>query len=337
MSELTLKQAVGQLFTVGFEGTKLPVPLVGALMKGEVGGVILFRRNIENADQLKQLTSSVSTMKLRIPALIAVDQEGGKVQRLSENVGLAKRPCAAEVGKLSVEETREYARDMARELKAFGFNLDFAPVLDIHTNPANPIIGDRAFGTTPEAVIEHAIPMMQGLMDEGIIPCGKHFPGHGDTATDSHTDSPVILHGLSRLESVELKPFEAAIKAGIPMIMSAHIIMQGMGERFPATLAPSIVHGLLREKLGFEGVIVSDDLEMSAIIDHFSILKAVLLGLRAGVDMFLICKSQYLWAPLCKQLVAEAKADPVLEARIFEAAERVVALKRRFMGAAFAE
>lgn len=331
MTSLTLKQAVGQLFIVGFEGTRLPIPLTGALMKDEVGGVILFRRNITDAAQLLALTQSIRDLKLKFSPWIAVDQEGGKVQRLAENVGLSKRPSAAEIGRLSADETFAYARDLAKEVRHFGFNLNFAPVLDIHTNPDNPIIGDRAYATTPQAVIDHAIPMINGFLAEGLVPCGKHFPGHGDTDTDSHLDTPVVRHTLDRLRNVEFKPFEAAIEAKIPMIMTAHIVMQGIGERFPSTLSPLVVTDLLRKSLGFEGVIVSDDLEMNAIIDNYSCLKAVLLGLRAGVDLFLICKSQYLWAPLCKQVVEEAKKDRELERRIFESAERILALKNTFL------
>ena len=329
--DLTLKQAAGQILTVGFEGKKLPVPLMGALMKGDVGGVIIFRRNIESADQLRALTGAVNGLKLKYPAWVAVDQEGGKVQRLSENVGLERLPSAMEVGKMSEAETREFARGMARDIKSFGFNMNFAPVLDIHTNPENPIIGDRAYGTTPESVTEHAIAVMRGHLDEGIVPCGKHFPGHGDTSLDSHLETPVVGHSIERLREVELKPFKAAIDAGIPMIMSAHIVMQGLGERFPSTLSPVVIHDILRGELGFEGVIVSDDLEMGAIIDNYSIFKAILLGLKAGVDQFLICKSQYLWENLSKQLVEEAKRDAEVEKRIFEAAERVISLKERFL------
>ena len=327
----TLKQAVGQLFVVGFEGTQLPIPLTGALLKDEVGGIILFRRNITDAAQLHALTQSVRKLDLHYPAWIAVDQEGGKVQRLAENVGLPHLPSAADLGRQHPDETRKHAQNIATSLRNFGFNLNFAPVLDIHTNPDNPIIGERAFGTTPQCVRDHALAFMQGLLDEGIVPCGKHFPGHGDTDLDSHLDTPVVRHDIQRLRDIEFKPFEAAIRAGIPMLMTAHIVMQGLGERFPATLSHPIVTGILRKELGFEGVIVSDDLEMNAIIDHYSCLKAVLTGLRAGVDLFLICRSQYLWAPICKQVMAEARKDPELERRIFESAERVIALKNKFL------
>lgn len=328
---ISLKHAVGQLLMAGFEGTRLPIPLIGALTKGEIGGVILFSRNFESREQIEALTAQIHQISSPYPIWIGVDQEGGKVQRIGESLGSSKIPAALELAQTTPQHASEIAAATARDIKGLGFDINFAPVLDIHTNPANPIIATRAFGTTADQVIEFAIPTMQAQMHEGIIPCGKHFPGHGDTTTDSHTDLPEVLHDMRRLESVEFKPFKAAIDAGIPMIMTAHIVMKGLGERLPGTLSRMVVTDLLRHRLGFEGVIVSDDLEMDAIIDNYSTIKAVQMGLRAGVDLFLVCKSQYLWAPLCKQLVNEAQKDQSLEERIFASAQRIIALKQRFL------
>ncbi|MBQ9394873.1 MAG: beta-N-acetylhexosaminidase [Proteobacteria bacterium] len=332
MSEqISLKRAIGQLLIAGFEGTKLPIPLIGALTKGEIGGIILFSRNFESREQIQALTNQIHSIPAPYPIWIAVDQEGGKVQRIKENMGSATIPAALDIAQTTPENAENIARNTAKDLKSLGFDINFAPVLDIHTNPDNPIIATRAFGTTPEQVIQFAIPTMKGLMDEGIIPCGKHFPGHGDTLLDSHTDLPELAHDMKRLESVEFKPFVAAIQAGIPMIMTAHIVMTALGERFPSTLSPIVIQEILREKLGFNGVIVSDDLEMDAIIDRFSTLKAVLLGIEAGVDAFLICKSQYLWAPLCKQILAKVKDDEKMQAKIFASAQRILELKSKFL------
>lgn len=327
IDKISLKHAIGQMLIAGFEGTKLPIPLIGALTKGEIGGVILFSRNFESREQIIELTAQIHAIQSPFPIWIAVDQEGGKVQRIKENLGSERIPAALDIAQTTPENARLIAENNAKDLKSLGFDINFAPVLDIHTNPENPIIATRAFGTTPEQVIEFAIPTMEGFLSQGIIPCGKHFPGHGDTLLDSHTDLPEVAHNMSRLENVEFRPFKAAIEAGIPMIMTAHIVMSGLGERFPSTLSQSVVTGLLRNRLGFDGVIVSDDLEMDAIIDRFSINKAVKLGIHAGVDMFLICKSQYLWAPLCKQILAEAKENEEMQARIFESAKRILALK----------
>ena len=331
MHDISLKHAIGQLLIVGFEGTHLPIPLIGALTKGEIGGVILFARNFESREQIMALTQQIHAIQSPYPIWIGVDQEGGKVQRIGENYGSERIPPALEIAQTTPQNAMDIAERTGRDLKSLGFDINFAPVLDIHTNPDNPIIATRAFGTTPEQVIEFALPTMDGLRKAGIIPCGKHFPGHGDTLLDSHTDLPEVNHSIERLRSVEFKPFKAAIEAEIPMIMTAHIVMNGLGERFPATLSPEIVTGILRNELGYKGVIVSDDLEMDAIIDRFSTFKAVMLGLKAGVDAFLICKSQYLWAPLCKQILAEVKENTQMQDRIFESAQRVLDLKRAYM------
>lgn len=331
MEKLTLKHAIGQMLVAGFEGTTLPIPLIGALTKGEIGGVILFSRNFESREQIQALTAQIHAIQSPYPIWIAVDQEGGKVQRIKENLGSERIPAALDIAQTTPENARNIASATARDLKSLGFDLNFAPVLDIHTNPDNPIIATRAFGTTPEQVIEFAIPTMNGLRSEGIIPCGKHFPGHGDTLLDSHTDLPEVNHDIKRLRDVEFKPFKAAIDAGIPMIMTAHIVMNGLGERFPSTLSPYVVTEILRNELGFNGVIVSDDLEMDAIIDRFSTQKAVLLGIEAGVDLFLICKSQYLWSPLCKQILAKANDSEELQEKIMASAQRIIRLKEQFM------
>ena len=331
MTPKSLKQAIGQLLIVGFEGTKLPIPLIGALTKGEIGGVILFARNFESREQILALNEQIHAIPAPYPIWIGVDQEGGKVQRIGESLGSQKIPAAMEIAQTTPDNSYRIAANTAQDLKSLGFNLNFAPVLDIHTNPQNPIIATRAFGTTPEQVIEFALPVIQAHMDCGMIPCGKHFPGHGDTSKDSHTDLPEITHSIERLRNVEFKPFKAAIDAGLPMMMTAHIVMSGLGERFPSTLSPMVVTDILRNELGYQGVIVSDDLEMDAIIDNFSVLKAVTLGLKAGVDAFLICKSQYLWSPLCKQIMEIAKDNEAMQKRIFESAERIINLKQRFM------
>ena len=328
---LSLKRAIGQMIIAGFEGTSLPIPLLGALTKGEIGGVILFSRNFESREQIAKLVSEIHAIPSPYPIWVGIDQEGGKVQRIGESFGSPKIPAAQDIGHMTVVQAETIARHASRDLKSLGFDINFAPVLDIHTNPDNPIIASRAFGSTPEKVIEYAIPTFKAMMEEGIIPCGKHFPGHGDTSQDSHTDLPEVMHGIQRLRDVELRPFAAAIQAGIPLIMSAHIVMTGLGERYPSTLSPQIMTGLLREELGFKGVIVSDDLEMDAIIDRFSLIKAVLLGIHAGCDAFLVCRSQYLWLPLCSQILAEAQKDDALSTRIFASAHRILEVKRQYM------
>ena len=219
-------------------------------------------------------------------------------------------------------------RAIGDELAALGLDVDFAPVLDVHTNPANPIIGDRAFGTDAEAVARRALAFARGLDAAGVIACGKHFPGHGDTATDSHLELPRIDHGWDRLERVELEPFRRAAAAGMPMIMTAHVVFAALDPARPATLSPEVVTGLLRGRLGYRGVIVSDDLDMRAIADHMGVGAAAVAAIRAGCDVLLLCKDERHQAEAEAALIREAEADGELRRRIGESAARVRALKQ---------
>tara|TARA_R110002095_G_scaffold41980_2_gene38492 strand:- start:180 stop:899 length:720 start_codon:yes stop_codon:yes gene_type:complete len=220
------------------------------------------------------------------------------------------------------------ARRMGAELADWGFDIDFAPVLDVHTNPANPIIGDRAFGETPEVVIARALAFAAGLQEAGILPCGKHFPGHGDTATDSHLALPRLDFAMERLRSVELAPFVAAITAQVPMLMTAHVIFACLDDAVPATLSPAVVTGLLRDELGYEGVVISDDLDMRAVADNFSVGEAAVLAIDAGCDVLLLCRSLAHQDEARNALLARASSDSEFRAKIAKSASRVRALAR---------
>lgn len=215
-------------------------------------------------------------------------------------------------------------RALGRELGVLGFDLNYAPVLDVHTNAANPIIGDRAFGTTPDSVIRLARAFAQGLADAGILSCGKHFPGHGDTTTDSHLELPRVDHPLDRLRAIELAPF-AAVE--VPVLMTAHVVFAALDPDIPATLSRRVLTDLLRGELGYGGVIVSDDLEMKAIADHFGIAESVERGLMAGCDAFLLCHAEALQLEAHAALVHAAERSSAVRARIEQSAARVAALK----------
>jgi len=219
---------------------------------------------------------------------------------------------------------REVARYQARELRAAGFHVNFAPVLDIHTNPDNPVIGDRAFGTTPEEVIHNALPYLQGMTEGGIVGCGKHFPGHGDTRSDSHLELPYVDHDSDRLSQVEMRPFARAIAQGIPMIMSAHVVYRALDPELPASLSAKVIDGWLRRALGFGGVVVSDDLEMRAIADRYSIGEAAVQAVLAGSDVVLVCKT----AALVYE-AREALATAIAEGRIGRATLAAAERRRR--------
>ena len=223
--------------------------------------------------------------------------------------------------------TERVGRALGDELAALGIGWDFAPVLDVHTNPDNPVIGNRAFGTTPEAVATHALAFWRGLRGAGVLGCGKHFPGHGDTRTDSHLDLPVVDHPLERLRRIELAPFAAAARAGIDSIMTAHVVFPQLDPGRPATLSPRILTDLLRGELGFTGVIVSDDLGMKAVADRYPIDELAVLAVAAGADVLLIREPLERQSRAFEALVRAAEKDAHLRRRVTESAARVAALK----------
>jgi beta-N-acetylhexosaminidase len=250
--------------------------------------------------------------------LVSVDQEGGNVLRLRD--GFTPIPSMRAVGRADdAELTFAIGRLMGRELSAVGVDLDFAPVLDVDTNPDNPVIGPRSFGRTQDLVSWHGLALVSGLSSAGVADCGKHFPGHGDTLQDSHLDLPRLEHSLERLESLELVPFRAAIRAGIPALMTAHILFKELDPTYPATMSPLIVRAVLRDSFGYDGLVISDDLEMKAIADHYSLEDVLVHGLNAGVDAFLCCHSPELMHRAI-DLIAAAVAEGKIPTHRFEQA-----------------
>jgi beta-N-acetylhexosaminidase len=326
MSPSALRRQIGQLLIAGFNGHQIPPELRSLAREFGLGGVILFARNIAEPEQVAEVAFDAARLLPDLPAWVSVDQEGGRVARLK--APFTEWPPMATLGRSGdVTLAERFARALAAELKAVGISLDFAPVLDVHTNPANPIIGDRAFGTDAEAVARRALAFARGLDAAGVIACGKHFPGHGDTATDSHLELPRIDHGWDRLERVELLPFRRAAAAGMPMIMTAHVVFAALDPDHPATLSPEVVTGLLRGRLGYRGVVVSDDLDMQAIAGHLGAGAAAVAAIRAGCDVVLACKDEAHQAEAEAALIREAESDGELRRRIGEAAARVRALK----------
>lgn len=332
--EAQLRADAGQMLIVGFDGphTETPEPVAQALRDGEVGGVILFRRNVESIEQLVALTTDLhAQVEGDLPPWVAVDQEGGRVVRVREP--LTPIPPMRALGRAA--DQRAVARVsevLATEISVLGFNLNFAPVLDVDTNPDNPVIGDRAFSNDPERVARAAAGLMVGHHTAGVVPCGKHFPGHGDTLQDSHHTLPRLMHDEKRLRGVELFPFMRAVGAGIPMIMTAHIELPVIDAFAPATFSPRILQGILREEMGFEGVIITDCLEMKAVSERYTIEEMVDLGLDAGLDIFLICHTEAKWRAAFERIVQKAKADPEIRQKVAASAERVRKLKRELLG-----
>lgn len=307
---------IGRLLIVGIPGPQLDARTRRTLERLHVGGVILFRRNVGSPAQISALTADLHALPSR--PLVAIDHEGGRVLRLGEP--FTQFPPAAAIGRTGDASVAfRVGRAMAEELAAVGIDLNFAPVLDVHSNPSNPVIGDRAFGSDPTLVGELGIAMMRGLQAGGVIPCGKHFPGHGDTEKDSHLELPVVRRSRAELERTELVPFRAVIAAGVPMLMTAHVMYPVLDPEHPATMSRAILTDLLRTELQFEGVIASDDLEMRAIADHQEIGAAALATLRAGADALLVCQD-LLKAERAIEAITRAVADGSLPVEVVTAA-----------------
>ncbi|MBH0202959.1 MAG: beta-N-acetylhexosaminidase [Nitrospira sp.] len=282
---------IGQLFMIGFEGTTVSAELASFIREYKPGGIILFSRNLESIAQIVELTSDLQRCSPHSPLLISIDQEGGRVSRLPKDFTIFP-PCEVLGHCRSSELAYAAAATTATELKAVGINMNMSPVLDVNSNPANPVIGDRAFGTTPDVVAELGLATVGGLQDNRVVACGKHFPGHGDTNSDSHKELPIVTAPRERLEHIEFPPFRRAVANGVATIMTAHVLYQALDEKRPATLSPTIIGRFLREELHYGGVVLTDDLEMHAIIDHYGIGDATIQAIQAGCDMPLICKDR---------------------------------------------
>ena len=296
-----------------------------------LGGVIFFSRNIEEPEQVAELSHDVQSLATDVPLWVSVDQEGGRVARLK--APFTVWPPMALLGR-SGDETlaSRFAVALAAELRAVGVTLDFAPVLDIHTNPANPIIGDRALATTADDVARLGVAIVRGLQENGVAACGKHFPGHGDTSVDSHLELPLVEHPPDRIRRVECVPFRAAIGADVAFIMTAHVLVPSLDDERPATLSRRIVQGLLREELGYRGVILSDDLEMKAIAASYDIPDAAVQAIAAGCDGLLICSGDLdLQAATLEALVRAVEEDRIPYKRIEDALTRLRRAKERFL------
>ena len=333
VSAFPLPVLCGQLVVGGFEGTAPSATFLAALGAGERGGAILFRRNLADLAQSLELTRAIAAASpADLPPFVGVDQEGGRVVRLRPPV--LALPPARVFGRVDRPDlTRRAGRVLGLELAALGFNLNFAPVLDVDSNPDNPIIGDRSYGDEPERVVRHALAFAEGLDAAGIIACGKHYPGHGDTALDSHLALPVVGHDRERLERIELAPFLAAARAGLASLMTAHVLYPAL-DQVPATFSHRIASDLLRQELGFGGVLFSDDLEMGAVAGGgaargYAIEEAAVEAVAAGCDALLICRHEALQARAHAALVRRAELDGAFRARCEQAAGRGLLARSR--------
>lgn len=302
-----------------------------ALLDRGVGGVILFSRNVKSPAQVAELVGAIKAYAGR-PIVVGVDQEGGRVARL--RAGFTALPTMRALGaRGDADQAHAVGAVIGRELRAVGIDVAFAPVLDVDTNPANPVIGDRSLSRDPAVVAELGVAVARGIVSAGVAACGKHFPGHGDTRQDSHLALPRLPHGMERLEAVELTPFRAAINNDIASIMTSHIVFEALDPDRPATCSPTIITGLLREKLGFGGVVFSDCMEMKAIADGIGTVEATLAAVRAGVDMVLISHDHDLAHRAIDQLAQARREGQLAGDGVAASNQRLARFTERFVRA----
>jgi beta-N-acetylhexosaminidase len=326
-----LRREIGQLLIAGFDGHQISAELQSLAREFGLGGVILFARNIVEPEQVAEAAFEASRMVQALPPWVSVDQEGGRVARLK--APFTEWPPMATLGRSGdVKLAERFARALAAELKAVGITLDYAPVLDIHTNPKNPVIGDRALAEKAEEVARLGSAIVRALQGEGIAACGKHFPGHGDTSADSHFELPLVEHPPDRIRRVECVPFKAAIEAGVATIMTAHVLVPALDEERPASLSKTIITDLLRRELGYPGVILSDDLEMKAIAAGYKVPEAAVMAIEAGCDGVLICSGDHATqAAALEALIHAVEQERIPYSRIEDALSRQRRAKERFL------
>ncbi|WP_282012379.1 beta-N-acetylhexosaminidase [Nitrospina watsonii] len=330
--QLSLREQTGQMLLAGFDGTTVTRETEDLILNHHVGGFILFDRNYENPQQLHALTRDLQQVAAAsasgLPLFISVDQEGGRVARL-------KAPFTEFPPALGLDRTRsedlayEFGRALTRELHDVGVNMDYAPVLDVHTNPGNPVIGNRAFSTDPHWAGVLATAFMRGCRDSGVVPVGKHFPGHGDTHLDSHHDLPWVSRDVASLQTIELEPFAHAIQNGLEAIMTAHVMYPAWDDRLPATFSRPILHNILRGQMGFKGVLISDDLEMKAVEHHFPFDSFAERAVEAGLDMLLICHHRDKVLALHEQLIKGIEGGDIATGPVERSVERILHLKSK--------
>jgi beta-N-acetylhexosaminidase len=289
-------------FMLGFDGRSLPADLAEYLAAG-LAGVALYARNFASATELRELTAAIRRAAGR-PVLIGIDQEGGTRFALREP--FTEWPSAAELGALNDPETVEQvARAMAVELRAVGCNVNFAPMLDLHVNPQSPVTTDRSFGGDPQLVARMGVAFDRGLRSAGVLSCAKHFPGHGDAAVDPHLDLPVFSGTMEHLRSSELVPFAATVAAGVPLVMTAHILLPKIDPANPASLSRRMLDGVLRKDMRFDGAILADDLGMGAIARRYGAGEAAVRTIQAGTDVAMLCHD---WSAVAPAIAAVHQA-----------------------------
>lgn len=333
LSTMTLEQKIGQMFICGFHSLVPDDQIKKLIQEHHLGGVIYFRRNIGDPEQVANLSASLQKLSAdqgNLPLWIAIDQEGGMVARI-DHKRVSRIPGNMALGATgNPDYSYEVSRVSAEELLQLGINMNFAPCLDVNNNARNPVIGVRSFGEDPERVAEHGVAVIKAFQEKGLSAAAKHFPGHGDTNVDSHMGLATVEHDLDRLQQVELKPFIEAIRAGVDVIMTAHVIFPAIEpERIPATLSRPVLTGLLREDLAYDGIIVTDCLEMHAIAKFFGIGEGAVKAIEAGADVVLVSHTLNDQIEAIEAVKHAVRTGRISEKTIDAAVTRILALKNK--------
>ncbi|GAS81401.1 beta-N-acetylhexosaminidase [Paenibacillus amylolyticus] len=331
LSSLTLEEKIGQMILAGVQGTTLDDQAKQMIMDQKVGGIIFYANNVTTLEGTAKFVQSIkdTNQSNPVPIFMSVDQEGGKVSRMPETV--ESIPSNKKVGQTNDSALAETMGELlARQVQLAGFNVDFAPVLDVNSNPKNPVIGDRSFGSSAELVSRMGIAEMKGFRSEGIIPVVKHFPGHGDTSVDSHLDLPVVNKTEKQLAELEWIPFQAAVKEQVEAVMVAHILFPKLDPDHPASLSDVIIGKHLRGKFKYDGVVITDDLSMGAIAKNFKLDEAALATVKAGSDILLVAHSYESAKTIFDTLMSAVKSGEISESRIDESVYRILALKQQY-------
>jgi beta-N-acetylhexosaminidase len=332
MSLRELRRHVGRLAIVGFAGHSAPDELRRLVAEFDLGGVIYFARNVAGPGQVADLSREVVDLSKDWPLWISVDQEGGRVARLKHP--FTEWPPAVTLGRAGDRQLAErFARALAAELRAVGITLDYAPVLDVHTNPTNPVIGDRAIAAEADEVARLGSVIIETLQAAGVAASAKHFPGHGDTSVDSHDALPIVEHDLQRLEAVELRPFRAAIDADVATVMTGHVALPALDPERPASLSSIVVSRLLKDTMGYDGVVLSDDLGMKAVSGTTDLGPAAVSAIGAGCDVVLLCNSTAdEQVAVLEALIRATESGELPVTRVEDAFTRQRDVKARFRG-----
>jgi beta-N-acetylhexosaminidase len=331
LNEMSLNDKIGQMIIAGFDGTTINSETQSLINKYKLGGLILYQTNVKDATQLVNLTNALKTSNShnKVPLFLSIDQEGGRINRMPSSI--VNTPSARIIGEQNDEKFAfNIGNVIANELQSFGFNTDFAPVLDIQTNPNNTVIGDRSFGASSSIVSTLGVNMMRGLSSGKIIPVIKHFPGHGDTSVDSHLQLPLVKNDLTRLKKVELVPFTNAIKNQADMVMVAHILVHKIDPNYPASMSKTIITNSLRNQLGFDGVVITDDMTMGAITKNYKLNDAAVRSIDAGSDIILVGHGINNVATVYNSILEAVKNHIISEDTINKSVYRILALKHKY-------